>query len=83
MTGAAHARPHRLRNSAPFDPGSVSFPAKGRQARGEGNPERSDMKQNSLDPLPSTGSAGLAGDDKVIVNAAGFAPFEVKVPFKP
>ena len=26
---------------------------------------------------------GLAGDDKVIVNAAGFAPFEVKVPFKP
>ena len=26
--------------------------------------------------------AGLAGDDKVIVNAAGFAPLEVKVPFK-
>ena len=26
--------------------------------------------------------SGLAGDDKVIVSAAGFAPFEVKVPFK-
>jgi len=25
---------------------------------------------------------GLSGDDKVIVSAAGFAPLEVKVPFK-
>ena len=26
--------------------------------------------------------SGLSGDDKVIVSAAGFAPLEVKVPFK-
>jgi hypothetical protein len=25
---------------------------------------------------------GLVGDDKVVINAAGFAPLEVKVPFK-
>jgi hypothetical protein len=26
---------------------------------------------------------GLAGDDKVVLTAAGYAPLEVKVPFKP